>query len=121
MTLTSDYSPGDMFPIGTATVTYTAVDSYGNNATDSFDIIVAGKFNIIHVTASRPSPQHGLTEYNIAINITKKDSILGLSFELMKAPIWINNTHNMHSLALFILKYSGRVLIFKRCFNQTAR
>ena len=44
VTLTSDYSPGDTFPIGTTTVTYTATDAYGNTATSSFDVIVTGKY-----------------------------------------------------------------------------
>ena len=45
VTLTSDYSPGDTFPIGTTTVTYTATDSYGNIATSTFDVVVTGKYN----------------------------------------------------------------------------
>ena len=44
VTLTSDYSPGDAFPIGTTTVTYTATDAYGNTATSSFDVVVTGKY-----------------------------------------------------------------------------
>ena len=39
-TFTSNYSPGDAFPVGTTTVTYTATDAAGNNATCTFDIIV---------------------------------------------------------------------------------
>ena len=45
VTLTSDYSPGDTFPIGTTTVTFTATDAYGNTATSSFDVIVTGKYD----------------------------------------------------------------------------
>ena len=44
VTLTSDYSPGHTFPIGTTAVTYTATDAYGNTATSSFDVIVIGKY-----------------------------------------------------------------------------
>ena len=39
-TLTSNYNPGDVFPIGTTTVTYTALDPNGNSATCSFDVVV---------------------------------------------------------------------------------
>jgi gliding motility-associated-like protein len=39
-TLTSTHDPGDSFPIGTTTVTYTAMDAAGNSATCSFDITV---------------------------------------------------------------------------------
>ncbi len=44
-TLTGDYSPGDSFPIGTTTVTYTGVDGGGNVFTCSFDVIVSGGGN----------------------------------------------------------------------------
>jgi len=37
---TSDYEPGDYFPVGTTTVTYTATDIHGNTATCSFDVTV---------------------------------------------------------------------------------
>ena len=43
VTLASDYSPGDAFPIGTTTVTYTAADSYGNIATSTFNVLVTGR------------------------------------------------------------------------------
>ena len=43
--LTSDYSPGDTFPIGTTTVTYTAMDAYGNTATTTFNVVVTGKYD----------------------------------------------------------------------------
>ena len=42
VTLTSDYTPGDTFPTGTTTVTYTATDSYGNIATSTFNVVVTG-------------------------------------------------------------------------------
>ncbi|MGA1780818.1 MAG: HYR domain-containing protein, partial [Planctomycetota bacterium] len=40
VTLTSDADPGDSFPVGTTTVTYTATDSSGNTATASFTVTV---------------------------------------------------------------------------------
>ena len=45
VTLTSDYESGDIFPIGTTTVTYIGTDSYGNTATSSFNVVVIGKYN----------------------------------------------------------------------------
>lgn len=38
--LTSNFAPGDNFPVGTTTVTYIATDSAGNTAECSFDITV---------------------------------------------------------------------------------
>jgi len=38
--LTSTHTPGDDFPVGTTTVTYTATDLSGNSATCSFDVTV---------------------------------------------------------------------------------
>ena len=43
ITLTSSHKPGDSFPIGNTTVTYTAEDMYSNVATGSFVITVFGK------------------------------------------------------------------------------
>lgn len=40
LTVTSNYTPGSVLPIGTTTVTYTATDAQGNTATCSFDITV---------------------------------------------------------------------------------
>ncbi|MTI40605.1 HYR domain-containing protein [Fulvivirga lutimaris] len=37
---TADFSPGDAFPLGTTTVTYTATDVGGNESTCSFDVTV---------------------------------------------------------------------------------
>ena len=39
----SNYSPGDLFPIGTTIVIYTAMDIYGNTANCSFNVTVGGK------------------------------------------------------------------------------
>ena len=44
-TLTSSHNPGDAFPVGSTSVTYTATDAAGNTATCSFVIVVAGKSN----------------------------------------------------------------------------
>ncbi|HIC24072.1 MAG TPA: HYR domain-containing protein, partial [Planctomycetes bacterium] len=38
--MSSDYSPGDSFPVGTTTVTYTSSDSDGNTTTESFLVTV---------------------------------------------------------------------------------
>ena len=42
LTLTSSHSPGDKFHVGGTMVIYTAVDSSGNEATESFIVTVQG-------------------------------------------------------------------------------
>ena len=41
-TLTSSHVPGDSFPIGNTTVTYTATDRSGNMVTEEFNVDVEG-------------------------------------------------------------------------------
>lgn len=41
VTMTSSHNPGDTFPLGTTTVTYTATDAVGNNVSCSFDITIS--------------------------------------------------------------------------------
>ena len=41
--LTSNYQPGNRFPIGVTTVTYTATDAFNNVKTASFTVTVAGR------------------------------------------------------------------------------
>ena len=43
VTVTSSHNSGDMFPVGTTQVTYTATDSDGNTSTCSFNVIVEDK------------------------------------------------------------------------------
>ncbi|ELR72159.1 CHU large protein [Fulvivirga imtechensis AK7] len=38
--LTSNYNPGDIFPLGATSVAYTAIDASGNTAICSFDVVV---------------------------------------------------------------------------------
>ncbi len=48
VTLTSSHTLGDSFPIGTTTVTYTAIDPSFNEATASFVITIVGRW-LFHV------------------------------------------------------------------------
>ena len=43
ITEVKNYQPGDAFPIGTSTVTYTATDCSGNQQTFSLSVTVNGK------------------------------------------------------------------------------
>ena len=51
-TLTSEYSPGDVFEIGTTEVTYTSTDPAGNSATCTFNVIVTGRPRNIKIYCS---------------------------------------------------------------------
>ena len=59
VTLTSDYTPGDTFPIGTTTVTYKATDTNGNVGTSTFTVVVTGKYDG-YLDNSRNGGQGGL-------------------------------------------------------------
>ena len=41
LTVTSSAAPGDLLPVGTTTVTYTATDGGGNSASCAFDVVVS--------------------------------------------------------------------------------
>ena len=47
VTLIGSHNPGDSFPIGNTTVTYTATDLSGNQATASFNVTVTGKTSFL--------------------------------------------------------------------------
>ena len=40
VTMTSNYSPGDTFPLGVTSVTYTAIDASGNTSVCSFNVVI---------------------------------------------------------------------------------
>ena len=40
VTLVADHQPGEVFPMGTTTVHYTATDAHGHTTTSSFDVVV---------------------------------------------------------------------------------
>ena len=61
VTLTSDYIPGDNFPVGTTTVTYTATDQSNNSVTCSFDVTIQPSPISVDVT----SPE-GPCGYNLS-------------------------------------------------------
>ena len=48
--LTSSHVPGDSFPIGNTTVTYTATDQSGNLVTEEFNINVEGSLLFLFVS-----------------------------------------------------------------------
>ena len=60
-TLTSDFAPGDNFPVGTTTVTYTATDESNNSTTCSFDITIEPSPVVVEIT----SPE-GPCGYNLS-------------------------------------------------------
>ena len=50
VTLVSNHQPGEVFPVGTTTVTYTATDASGHTVTTSFTIVVTDDENPIIIT-----------------------------------------------------------------------
>jgi len=47
--LTSNFDPGDQFPLGTTLVTYTAADEGGNTQTCEFEVTITGSSEIVFV------------------------------------------------------------------------
>ena len=63
-TFTSDHSPGETFPVGTTTVTYTATDIHGNVTTCSFDVTVNdAEPPTMAFTTTPPEPDNDPTPY----------------------------------------------------------
>ncbi|MEA1874044.1 MAG: HYR domain-containing protein, partial [Bacteroidota bacterium] len=66
---TSNYSPGDLFDIGTTSVTYTATDNEGNVSTCSFDVTVLDESPTITCVANQSANTNpGLCSYQIMGN-----------------------------------------------------
>ncbi len=49
VTISSDHQSGDLFPVGTTTVTYTATDAHGNSSNSSFTVTVTDDENPVIV------------------------------------------------------------------------
>lgn len=54
--VTSSHNPGDNFPIGSALVTYTATDNYGNTSNCQFNVVVNPPFIDSLITNLGPNP-----------------------------------------------------------------
>lgn len=81
-TLVASHNPGDLFPIGTTTVTYTATDSSGNVSTCSFVVTVID--NQLSVITGCPSD----------INVDSQDNICG-AIVTWTEPTATDNCSNM--------------------------
>ena len=57
-TLTPDYNPGDSFPIGNTTVTYTSTDAAGNTDTCTFVVVVTGMLEYMSYPKSMNDKQN---------------------------------------------------------------
>lgn len=68
VTLTSTHNPGDAFPVGTTTVTYTATDEAGNSATCSFNVIVNDE--TAPVITGCPSNIMATTDNSCQVNVS---------------------------------------------------
>jgi VCBS repeat-containing protein len=77
VTLVSDHHSGEVFPIGTTTVHYTATDASGNVSTASFDVTVSDNENpIITLPADvAHTADAGLCSYKFANNVTDINTV----------------------------------------------
>ncbi len=74
-TMTSTHSPGDIFPLGTTTVTYTATDIGLNETTCSFDVIVASDLTLTTVITDEEMGGDG------AIDLTVTGGVPGYLYD----------------------------------------
>ncbi len=74
VSVTSTHNPGDIFPIGTTTVTYTATDAAGNVATTQFDVtVLASPLNVV-TQASSYTTNSGM--YNVSCSDANDGEIM---------------------------------------------
>lgn len=81
----SNFSPGDIFPVGTTTVNYTAEDAAGNISACSFDVVVmedpnAGKPNFIIEEVNTDCDASTVT---VEVSVINFDSITAMDFAVM--------------------------------------
>ena len=74
ISVTSSHNPGDIFPIGTTTVIYTATDAAGNEATTQFDVtVLASPLNVV-TQASSYTTNSGM--YNVSCSDASDGEIM---------------------------------------------
>lgn len=75
VTLTSTHNPGDNFPVGTTTVTYTATDGSGNSVQESFTVTVVASPLVVTTTVSQFNGGYNVSCYgandgSATVNVT---------------------------------------------------
>jgi len=68
-TLTSTHNSGDYFPLGKTNVTYTAVDSFGNSSSCSFNVFVHTDSLLTSISSSNVSC-NGVSDGTVSVNVT---------------------------------------------------
>ncbi|UJP64393.1 HYR domain-containing protein [Mongoliitalea daihaiensis] len=89
VTLTTDIEPGSFFPVGTTTVTYTAIDPSGNRTLCTFDVVVRDEEALV-ITCQEPiSVVVGIGETGAVVNYelpTATDNCGEVRVELSSGP-----------------------------------
>jgi sugar lactone lactonase YvrE len=97
VSLTSDYHPGDTFPVGVSTVTYTATDSAGNWSKCSFTVTVVDTTPPVPDVATLPtlSDPHSVT---VTAQPTATDNCAGAIIGTTVDPLTYSSvgTHTVH-------------------------
>ena len=116
ITPTSDHSPGDVFPLGETTVTYTASDAHLNSTTASFTVTVTKPADTTppHTTSTITKPWY---TGDVPVTLTAIDSGSGVktvSYKLAGARNWTTKTPDAQGQVSFTIagNGSGKLLFY---------
>jgi len=78
---TASHNPGDFFPVGSTTVTYTAIDAAGNQTSASFDVIVEdNELPVVSTVPANDTVGQCFAAYNYNLPVAT-DNCSGLSIQ----------------------------------------
>ncbi|MEN3010155.1 MAG: HYR domain-containing protein, partial [Candidatus Bipolaricaulaceae bacterium] len=92
VSFTSTHNPGDVFPVGTTTVTYTARDAAGNTASCSFKVTVVDNTPPA-ITCPTPAPAYNAdpgkcyASLSFAATATDNCGVAGITYRVNGSPI----------------------------------
>jgi YVTN family beta-propeller protein len=133
VTLISSHQPGDVFPVGTTTVTYTATDAAGHVTTTSFTVtVVDTEVPIVHcpsdiIVTANTTDGNGVAGYIVTYSATSADNcgvqsttysiIPGSFFPIGTTPVTVTvvDIHGLTSSCTFNVIVNCVTPVFTQC------